>query len=224
MILFKRKKIAQNEELIASELREARANQELKIGEIAQKININQKYLEAMEAGEFNKLPAGLYGKSFLREYAQYLGLHSDDLLELLDQRERKNLNTNKKNLFSPKAPKFYFNLLLPKIIRNVLLSLALLVCFVYLGFSLKEIIAPPALAIYEPADNFTTKENYVNIQGKTEPEAEVLINGKAVLTDPKGQFSEKINLVVGINTISITAQKKYSQKNQIVKNVLVEN
>jgi hypothetical protein len=56
-----------------------------------------------------------------------------------------------------------------------------------------------------------------------TEPEAEVMINGELVLTNTAGYFIKKINLKSGLNTISISAQKKYSRKNLVEKKILVK-
>jgi cytoskeletal protein RodZ len=224
MIFFHTKKITQNQELIANELRRARQSKNIEIKEAALKLNISIKYLEAMENGQLEKLPAGLYGRNFLREYALLLGLNPQELLNLLETKNNINTNASRKNLFSPKAPKIYYNLILPKIIRNAIVTIILLVCFIYLGFYLWGVISPPTLVVYEPADNLTTKQNFINIQGLTEAEAEVTVNGEKVLTNPDGYFSKKINLITGINTVTIMAKKKYSQENLVVKNILVEN
>jgi cytoskeleton protein RodZ len=44
-------------------------------------LNIRYVYLQAIEDGEFNKLPGNAYAIGFLRSYAEYLGLDSGDLV-----------------------------------------------------------------------------------------------------------------------------------------------
>src|SRR5450755_1095952 len=43
---------------------------------------IRVKYLAALERSEFRELPGAVYTKGFLRNYAMYLGLDPDDVLE----------------------------------------------------------------------------------------------------------------------------------------------
>ncbi|MFH1582819.1 MAG: helix-turn-helix transcriptional regulator, partial [Candidatus Falkowbacteria bacterium] len=75
MNIFKSNKIYLDSELVSEQLRSARQAKKIKLSLIAKKLNINEKYLEALEKGEYEKLPHGVYGKNFLREYALFLGL-----------------------------------------------------------------------------------------------------------------------------------------------------
>ncbi len=63
---------------IGSSLRESRARQGLELEEIAAATMIRVRYLEALEQEHFELLPAGAYRASFLREYAEFLGLDGD--------------------------------------------------------------------------------------------------------------------------------------------------
>jgi hypothetical protein len=60
---------------IGTSLREARLRQGLDFPEIEQATKIRGKYLRALEAEEFELLPAQTYVKGFLRSYAEFLGL-----------------------------------------------------------------------------------------------------------------------------------------------------
>jgi cytoskeleton protein RodZ len=60
---------------IGTSLREARLRQGLDFAEIEQATKIRGKYLRALEAEEFELLPAQTYVKGFLRSYAEFLGL-----------------------------------------------------------------------------------------------------------------------------------------------------
>jgi cytoskeletal protein RodZ len=63
---------------IGESLREARERKRLTYAEIEQATLIPSRYQEALENEAFEKLPEGLYRRSFLREYAAYLGLDGD--------------------------------------------------------------------------------------------------------------------------------------------------
>jgi hypothetical protein len=63
-------------------LREARMRARIDITEVEQATKIRAKYLRALENEEWNLLPGSTFIKSFLREYADYLGLDSRTLVE----------------------------------------------------------------------------------------------------------------------------------------------
>src|SRR5256714_13789015 len=67
---------------IGERLREARMRQGLDISEAETFTKIRAKYLRALENDEFSMLPGSTYVKSFLRTYAEYLGLDAQLLVE----------------------------------------------------------------------------------------------------------------------------------------------
>ena len=64
-------------------LREARTARELNLADVESVTRIRQKYLEALENGDFASLPRGAVARGFLRTYATYLGLDADEMLRL---------------------------------------------------------------------------------------------------------------------------------------------
>jgi|SRR5215212_886927 len=67
---------------IGSTLREARMRARIDITEVEQATKIRAKYLRALENEEWGLLPGPTFIKSFLREYADYLGLDARTLVE----------------------------------------------------------------------------------------------------------------------------------------------
>lgn len=62
-------------------LRRQREMREITLRDIADRTKISLRYLEAMEADRFDLLPAPIFAKGFLREYARYVGLSPDDVV-----------------------------------------------------------------------------------------------------------------------------------------------
>jgi cytoskeletal protein RodZ len=62
-------------------LRRQREVREISLRDIADRTKISFRYLEAMEADRFDLLPAPVFAKGFLREYARYVGLSPDDVV-----------------------------------------------------------------------------------------------------------------------------------------------
>ncbi|MEA3463979.1 MAG: helix-turn-helix domain-containing protein, partial [Patescibacteria group bacterium] len=203
--------------------RKARQEKKLKLKDIAKKLNINLKYLRALEAGEYKKLPTGIYEKKFLMEYAVYLGLNYNELIKAFTAEKNTVRHQGQKELFSKQVIKKRYFLALPKIIKSIIIVIVIIICFTYLGFGLKKIIAPPYLFVYSPEKNFITQNRFIKVIGKTEEEAQIIINGATVLSDATGEFAKTVNLKNGINIITITACKKYGRDKTVIRQVLVK-
>ena len=66
---------------IGQKLEAARKAKGISISEVGQDTKIMSKFIAAMEADDFGALSAPVYAKSFIRMYAQYLGLDADSLV-----------------------------------------------------------------------------------------------------------------------------------------------
>jgi cytoskeleton protein RodZ len=66
---------------IGRELREARLAGGKRIANIAEQLRIRADYLDALEEGELERLPARTYAVGFLRSYGTYLGLDGERLV-----------------------------------------------------------------------------------------------------------------------------------------------
>jgi cytoskeletal protein RodZ len=66
-------------------LKRERELREVTLKEIASATRIAQKFLDALENEEWNKLPGGVFGRGFVRSIARYLGLSEENLLSDYD-------------------------------------------------------------------------------------------------------------------------------------------
>lgn len=67
-------------------LQQARENKGLSIEEVHEETRINARFLEALEDGEYAVLPSATHTRGFLRNYARFLGLDPDPLVERYTQ------------------------------------------------------------------------------------------------------------------------------------------
>lgn len=70
-------------EALGKKLKEARLSRNLDLDQISRETNITRRYLEALEDEDFTVFPGEPYLLGFLRNYAEYLGLNSTELLSL---------------------------------------------------------------------------------------------------------------------------------------------
>jgi cytoskeleton protein RodZ len=71
---------------IGETLRRERKRRNLELPKIAGELKISARFLEAMEVDDFAKLPGGVFTKSFVRQYATFLGLNGDELVTELER------------------------------------------------------------------------------------------------------------------------------------------
>ncbi len=68
---------------LGERLRSTRESLGLSLEDVSGEIRIRPKYLQALEDGRFSDLPGRVTTKGFLRNYARYLGLNPDEILEM---------------------------------------------------------------------------------------------------------------------------------------------
>lgn len=72
---------------IGEVLRSERLRHNLSLEEVARETRINLKFLQAIEAEDFTKLPGGVFARSFVRQYARLVGLDEDELAAEVQRR-----------------------------------------------------------------------------------------------------------------------------------------
>jgi len=63
---------------IGTSLREARERRGLELADVERETRVRARYLRALEEERFDQLPPGAYRRTFLRGYANFLGLDAD--------------------------------------------------------------------------------------------------------------------------------------------------
>lgn len=66
---------------IGEVLRKAREARGESLESVSQELRIRLDYLAGLEAGDWSRFPAEVYGQGFLRTYAKHLGLNADELV-----------------------------------------------------------------------------------------------------------------------------------------------
>src|SRR5436190_354682 len=66
---------------IGETLRRERMRRSLDLDQISTELRISSRFLEAIEDDDFEKLPAGVFAKSFVRQYARLLELDDEEMV-----------------------------------------------------------------------------------------------------------------------------------------------
>lgn len=220
MSAFRKKEI--HYQTVGEVLREARLNRNASVGEAARNTGIRPEYLTALEDNAFERLPAGVYGRRFIEEYARFLGLRPRALGEQYEAQNRPE-SRGSDTLFGTKRIRTRDLILLPRWVRAAILVLIITGSLLYLGIRIQHSIAPPPLTVSWPPETFVTERTRVTVQGETIPETTVFVNGQPVVTDDAGRFSRDVTMVAGVNTVTVRAQKRYGRDAEVVRKILVK-
>jgi transcriptional regulator with XRE-family HTH domain len=218
---FTRKKV---ESLTLGErLRKIRSDHRMSLIEVSRATKIQVKYLEAIECGEYEKLPAEVYVKGFLKSYAGFLGVPEDAILKLYDREchIRTNLGKGEAPRFQPKIPTALSFSVTPRMFFSGAIMLVVFGFFLYLYSEFSAFVSVPRLVILEPADGTSVKVGEIRIKGETDIRAKVTINSGDVIVDEKGAFEEMLRLQPGANTLLISSTNRFGKMRQV--RVMVE-
>lgn len=205
---------------VGSMLREARVKKGITPGGVEQAIKIREKYILAIEADSFSDLPSPSYAKGFVRNYAEYLGLPTDAVMAFF----RRQMTDVSRASLLPKGVADPLNAplvhLTPGRFIAFLVGALCVVFFIYLGSQYLQIGKAPPLAVTSPLHQQITESSRVVVEGKTQPDTTVLINGVSTIVRDDGRFYEQIAVEPGVNKIIITATSRFGKVTTIVREV----
>lgn len=205
---------------VGSTLKEARVSKGLTLTQVEHATKIREKFLDAIEADAFNKLPSPAYAKGFVRNYAAFLGLSTDQVMAFF---RRQTAESPKASLL-PKGVSDPLNAplvtLTPGRFIGILVGLLLLVFFIYLGGQYHRLSLPPSLHLDSPQDQAVVVEKRVVVEGKTDSDATVMINGVSAIVRDDGRFYDQVPLELGVNKITIVVTSKFGKTTTVTREV----
>ncbi|MGB4834000.1 MAG: helix-turn-helix domain-containing protein [Candidatus Moraniibacteriota bacterium] len=209
---------------LGEKLKKLRQQYRMSYTEIAKATRIQAKYLEYLENGTYEKLPAEVYVRGFLKSYARYLGLEDEAFLKLYDKERhiRMNLGHESSPQVSTRYPAMNAWIITPRTVLAVLLVLVLGGTSIYLFSEFRSFVAEPRLLITDPLPGVTVEGSVIMLRGQTDPGATVTANGEPVFVGDTGEFREEITLQSGINRILIRATNRFEKTREEV--VVVES
>lgn len=71
---------------VGKQLKQARIDQEISLEQVSEELHIRIRFLTALEEGDLSVLPSAVQVRGFLRSYADYLKLDSEEILNSLKQ------------------------------------------------------------------------------------------------------------------------------------------
>jgi len=199
-------------------LREARLKKGLTIKDSSKFTKIHEKYLKALECGDYSLFSDKVHIRGFVQNYAKFLGLNFKEILAVW-RREYK--DAPDKSTYQV-SNSFWFNLFITP--KTVVITFILIIS-VFFGWYLysqyQNYAGVPPLLIESPENNLETTTKEIWVKGRSYKNTFVYVNGQKAKTTETGSFRFPVSLDTGLNIIVVKASNRLGKETQVKLNVV---
>jgi cytoskeletal protein RodZ len=195
-------------------LRTAREGKGVDLARVERDTKIRERYLSALERGDYRDLPGAVYTKGFLRNYGAYLGLDPEYLIDLYRIESATASGERPRTPARPRplaARRSRALVVTPGAVVAAILTIMVGGFVAYLGFEFVNFARTPELRITDPPGNVNGHVGLeITIRGVTEPNASVKVSNlpenPTVIADAEGRFEVVVGLLPGSNVVQLVA------------------
>ncbi len=204
---------------LAEFLRKKRQDKSLSLNKLSDLTKIQTYHLEALEAGQFEKLPPSIYRAGIFARLAKFLDIDKNEIIEMYNNESQMKIDEASSGEPVARLKKNFDFILTPKKLTIFFGGLLLVLLIAYLWYQFNFLVGPPNLAI-DPKEDMIVKQGLVMITGKTDNGVNLAINGESIFVSPNGDFSKNIQLANGVNIIEIKAVNNFGKSTKIVRQI----
>lgn len=199
-------------------IKNAREEANLSIDQIADKTGIAKIQIENIESSNYKYLPAKVYVAGFIKKYIDVLKINPNPIINQFEKEfAALNLGTVNRKLPSLNQKLKFFSI---KKIFIIFIMVLLIAMTAYFFRQLSFVFYGPNIVLLNPETDVVLNFDEIEIKGKTDYGSEFTINGENIYIDEKGNFSQKIFLVDGLNRIDIVAKNKFGKTFKVIRNI----
>jgi len=203
---------------LGNTIKDKRKLESISLSDLERETKIRKDFLEAIEEGTWEKLPEYPVVQGFVRSIAHVVNTDEELFLALLrrdypkkDIRIAPKPDVKNKFIWSPKWT----------LLAGVLF--VSLIIIGYLGYQYKQFVSPPQLVITNPKEDEVLTKDVYTVEGKTSPDATVIINNQPTLINDDGSFTEEVEISKETKEIDIKATSRAGKVTEIKRKVTVE-
>ncbi len=208
-----------------SQLKSYRETCGISLLEMAQRLDIKLPYLRALERGQWAKLPAPCYVRSYARKYLAITKV-GDQTAEQLAKAIKQICETSLREKISARSASQKFKL--PNYFSFQLGPLALIAGVIliagYLSLQAYAYVNGPFLQVQTPQENFVSPQPNIKIQGRADLNSAVFINDLPISLGKDGTFVADLKLQPGENDLHIAALDTNKHEHDILRHVIYES
>ena len=203
---------------LGNTIKDKRKLESISLSDLERETKIRKDFLEAIEEGMWEKLPEYPVVQGFVRSIAHVVNTDEELFLALLrrdypkkDIRIAPKPDVKNKFIWSPKWT----------LLAGVLF--VSLIIIGYLGYQYKQFVSPPQLVVTNPKEDEVLTKDVYTVEGKTSPDATVIINNQPTLINDDGSFTEEVEISKETKEIDIKATSRAGKVTEIKRKVIVE-
>ncbi|MEI7741697.1 MAG: hypothetical protein WCJ29_04280 [bacterium] len=191
---------------------------------LAEALHAQPRHVKALLNNDFKQLPGAYYTKHLIKkcsellngraEYAESLFLRSVSTSDIVESPEK---------IFEYRRVRGAALIVVARVLTGLAFVGVFAALMISFGGNIRKALTPPSIDLLNPATDLVTSNRELKVEGKTEPEVIIKINGEQVVTDDVGVFSMPLYLNDGLNIVEVRAAKRYSKEQVVYRRVLVE-
>ncbi|HVT00883.1 MAG TPA: helix-turn-helix domain-containing protein [Patescibacteria group bacterium] len=205
---------------ISEILRSKREERNLTLDDVERDIKIKKEFIDAIEKGNYQRLPSESYAIGFVKNYAKYLDIPVSEAVPIFRREYESKHKVHIVPEFRRTQHKFNRKIFSGKI---VLIAAVFIIVGIYIFFQYSSLIFAPDIQITSPSANQEYQGSVVKVEGKTSPYATISIDGEDVYVDLKGEFSKSVYLFEGEDKIDVVATNRFGKKTEKIINVKIK-
>jgi len=190
-------------------LRQQREQMGVTLPQAAEDTRIREKFLQALESGDYQSLPGTVYTKGFLRNYAHYLNVDPEEMVALYTGERG---GSEPLRSFAPMRPlvkrSFIFT---PAVLVPVVVLAGILLFVGYVYYQFTNFAVAPNVEITDPPGDAVSQLAEYTVKGKTNPDGRITVRispGLDTINDVRpakdGTFSVVVPLKPGPNHVEV--------------------
>lgn len=209
---------SENKKNLAEFLKEKRQDKNLSLDKLSDLTKIQIYHLEALEAGQFEKLPPSIYRAGIFKRLAKFLDVDKNEVIQMYQQEVQPvEISFHNGNIVKPKKSSYF--ILTPRKLVIFLGILLLILLSAYLCYQFKFLVGPPNLAV-DPKEDMIIQQESLTIRGRTDSGVDLAINGENVYVASDGSFSKEVQLTNGLNVVEVKAVNNFGKSTKIVRQI----
>jgi cytoskeletal protein RodZ len=206
---------------VGEKLYEERVRKGYTLEEVSKATKIKIAFLQAIEKGEYKKLPHGTYAHGFVKNYTNFLKLSEQEILPLFKREyDEEKLKIIPDGLIRQED----FPLNKFKITQALkVLPLIIIILLAYIIFQYRAAIFNPSLSVSYPLENSVISSQSVTVIGKTDSNATVYVNSELAILDKDGNFKKTVNIFPGKAKITIKSVNNFNKTTILERHIEVK-
>lgn len=221
---FERRKIVRTQTL-GEVLRRTRLERGYQLAEVSKRTMIPAEYIEYLEKGKYESLPAKVYVEGYVRKVAAALNLNQNAMVKVYKREVGIQENLDKEHKRHEKTsrfsnPRFVVH---PTLLRNIGVASLILAAIGYLWFQVSSLSKAPEISLIQPASDTRVSQDELLVLGTVSRGSTVNINGQSVFVSETGDFKENLTLESGANSIQVQAQNRLGKTTTITRQIYAD-